>query len=426
MFRLAAIFPLLLQLRSEASANLLIFTAILLVLLTISSLVAFYLYQQVVRNRRREHELNQRIMAVFHSTDSLILSLDDDTRIRFVSNSARDFFKKWVGIILHPGDVLLETVTGTLAHSEILEWQNRAKELKSWSEIRKIQMDGEEIYLHQNISSIRADEDNRFSGLVLVANDITLQQKNNIKVTAQRDKLAASDNAKQRMLSILAHDLKDAVYSAHSVSGLVKEEPESFEKNDLVSLLGLMHGNFERTKDLLEELLNWIRTQSGAMRPEFEDIPIKDLMQAVAEACGERLQRKEVRCEVEAAEHLKVYADPTMIKTVLRNLISNAIKYSEQKKGLIQVSAFEADGEVEIHVKDNGRGMNRELQERIFESPGEVSLLGTNNESGTGFGISLSMELLKINNSRLQVNSVPGEGTDFFFRLPMVAATAEK
>jgi len=393
----------------------------LLVLIALISLgVAFYISRVNQKLRASRKELRQRILAVFSTTDSLILSLNEDTGIRFISDSASDFFKKWIGIRLYHNDNLLERLQGTEGYKEVLTWHERSREVKSYSEVKKYKLTDRELYLHHMVSSIRDPKTNEYLGLIVVANDITLQQQHSKRLVEQRDKLAESDQTKEKLLSILAHDLKDSVYSAHTVSGLVHDEPENFSKEELLSLFDLMHNNFERTKDLLEELLVWIRSQSDDFKGEPEKVSLYSLVADVEQICEPRVQAKNLTFEREIPKDLMVLTDPKMIKTVLRNLLSNACKFSEANKGRINVYTVEKDNEVEVHVKDNGIGMSEKIQQKLrISNNGEFSTPGTNNEIGTGFGLSLSKQILEKNNSKLKFRSSPGEGSDFYFSLPL-------
>ncbi len=396
--------------------------ALLIVGLLIVSILALNLYRKVSHNERHLREVNQRILAVVDYTDSIILSLDSDSTIRLLSKSASRFFKRWVNIELKAGDKLLPKLKNTAAYQHIMEWQKRSQELKGWKEVSQVKVGERELYLLESFSSIRKP-DGSYAGLVLVANDITVEHEYNVKLTEQRDFLQRSDHAKQRMLSILAHDLKDAIYSAHSVSGLVQESPDNFDKEELHHLFKLLHDNFEKTKNLLEGLLEWMKTQSKDMTPSLSTFNLHDTALTVTKAFEEKLANKNIKLRFDVPENTLVNADREMVKTVLRNLLSNAIKYTRSDEGEIRIYSENLEDKATIHVQDNGEGISDQNRHKLFKNPGEFSTMGTENEHGTGFGLSLCYELLQLHQTKLSLKSSPGAGSDFYFELPLSIKT---
>lgn len=371
------------------------------------------------KNEINQRELNQRILAVVNHTDSIILSLNEKGEIRLINQSAIEFFRNWTGSEIRAGDNLLEKLANHEGSERWQKWFEKSKEFNGWKEVSQITLRDKVYYYLENFSAITR-EGGKYAGLVLVANDITKEHEFNVELSQQRDILVKGNKAKEKMLSILAHDLKDAIYSARSLSEMVIETPEQFPKEELIHLFSLLFNNFDRTKNLLDGLLEWMKTQTGAMEAKASEFYLYKLASEVMEDCREKASAKGIEITINGDADITANADREMIKTVLRNLVSNAIKYTSPDTGKILISSRVFNDKVEVHVKDNGTGMSMEAQRKLFQFNGRFTTPGTNNELGTGFGLSLCKELLRLNNTSLHLQSEEQQGSDFYFSLPLV------
>lgn len=398
--------------------DLLIASLTLIVLLILIAYIVTRLNSKLKENQKNQRELNLRILAVINRTESHIISLSADGVIRVINKHAVKFFKNWIGIDLKAGDVMEEKLIGTEAFST---WRNaleKSKSVSHWKEVSQFNLNKQRHYFLENFSSI-THRNGSYAGLVMVANDITKEHEYNVKMSEENDTLEKSNRAKERMLSILAHDLKDAVYSAHSLSELVLETPDEFPKEELIHLFSLLHGNFDKTKSLLDGLLDWIRTQTGGLDIKPAPFNMSSLVSEVFEACYPRSISKKITLEMEISSDLFVSGDREMIKTVLRNLVNNSIKYTQPETGCVKVITQQDGQAVSICVKDNGQGISKENQKKLFQGPGKFTTVGTAKEQGTGFGLSLCKELVNLHKSELFIYSEEGEGSEFYFNLPM-------
>ncbi len=400
--------------------NWLLFGAFLVI--TILLILFWYINKLSSKQRRiqrNQRELNQRILAVVNNTDSHILSIDADGIIRLINQAAIEFFAIWIENDIKAGDNLFDKIKNLEVRKLWTVWFEKSKEQSGWKEVSQIKIKKKTYYYLENFSTIKKDN-GEFAGLVLVGNDITKEHEFSVEISEQRDHLEKSNKAKEKMLSILAHDLKDAIYSARSLSEMVTETPEQFPKDELVHLFGLLYNNFDRTKNLLDGLLDWMRTQTGGMEANPFAFDLTRLVEEVKMECEERATVKGVNVITHIDHQITVLADREMIKTVLRNLISNAIKYTEPDVGKVTLNTYLRGDTIEVHVKDNGMGISKEDQHKLFQFGGRFSTPGTNNEIGTGFGLSLCKELLKLNKSFLYLESQKSRGSDFYFSLPLV------
>ncbi len=400
--------------------NSLLLAASLVILLLIG--LFWYINRLSRRQRKNEanqREINQRILAVVNNTDSHIVSINSDGTIRLINQSAMHFFKTWVDSNLKAGDNLFNKIKDKEVRDLWNKWFEKSKQFSGWKEVSQITIKGRTYYYLENFSTITR-EDGKYAGFVLVGNDITKEHQFNVELSEQRDTLEKSNKAKERMLSILAHDLKDAIYSARSLAEMVTETPDQFPQEELIHLFGLLYSNFDRTKNLLDGLLEWMKTQTGAMEAHISDFSLKKLSREVLEDCQERATAKDIKVVAEIDDDIQVMADREMIKTVMRNLVSNAIKYTEPETGEVIMTTVMNRDKVQVHVKDNGMGISEEMQHKLFQFGGRFSTPGTRNEQGTGFGLSLCKELLRLNNTSLLFESRESNGSDFHFSLPLV------
>lgn len=223
-------------------------------------------------------------------------------------------------------------------------------------------------------------------------------------------------STKDKFFSIISHDLRGSFASILGLTGLMSDESFDISADDLREFTQSIHKTAQSTFDLLQNLLEWSRLQKGAIACVPELIHLKKFVGNCDNATVELARKKKVELKVSIPGEIRVYADPYMLKTVLRNLVSNAIKFTPGG-GTIEVSATSSDeGVVRISVKDNGIGMSMGILENLFRIDKNVSRLGTDNEPSTGLGLILCKEFVERNGGQIWAESEPGEGSTFFIQ----------
>ncbi len=219
---------------------------------------------------------------------------------------------------------------------------------------------------------------------------------------------------KDKLFSIIAHDLKSPFNSLIGFSELLMHKYEVFSEEERRKLFVLINNSSKKAHNLLDNLLQWSRTQTGTLKkhPEFFNImdvikENKGLLEGAAEVKGIKLVISDNREEM-------VYADKNMISTVLRNLINNAIKFTPAK-GKVTITVDSDEYEVKVSVIDNGVGMTKETIDNLFILEKFKSTLGTANEKGSGLGLIICKEFIEKNNGRISVQSEPKKGSSFIF-----------
>jgi two-component system sensor histidine kinase/response regulator len=226
--------------------------------------------------------------------------------------------------------------------------------------------------------------------------------------------LQALNDTKQKLFSIIAHDLRSPIGQLKNSLDLVSKEymtPEVFKQvsTKLSSEVDQLHST-------LDNLLKWSISQFQGITAVPEKVVLSDLIPKKIKLFKQSVEQKNITIQFEAMA-IDVWADPEHLRLVLRNLISNAIKYSNPG-GIIRISASANDNRVVIEIADNGVGMNEEVKSAIFNSSLMISNTGTSNEKGTGLGLKLCKEFIEKNNGQIRVESIEHKGSTFYIALP--------
>ena len=199
---------------------------------------------------------------------------------------------------------------------------------------------------------------------------------------------------------------------------LLKEEVHEWERNRIEENINIALIAAKKTYFLLDNLLQWAIAENiiKSFQPEFIDFNV--LLNEELENIDLLATQKQINIISPVFSKEKVFADKNMVKSILRNLLNNAIKYS-YKLGKIYISTKKNKGFLKITIKDCGVGINSEIVNTIFSSNNHISTLGTYDEPGTGFGLLLCKEFIDIHKGKIWTVSKPGEGSEFNFTLPV-------
>jgi len=227
--------------------------------------------------------------------------------------------------------------------------------------------------------------------------------------------LQKANQTKDQFFSILAHDLRGPIGALNTTldilsSGKIKPDPE---------LLNSCADSTKQVHNLLESLLGWAQSQQGVLVPKPVAMDVQLLLGHVKNLAAERAQQKDITLVLEAAEGITLVADEMMLQTVIRNLLSNALKFTP-RGGSISLSGQQQNGKVVLEVADAGVGMSPEALEHIFElGSTNKSALGTDQEVGSGFGLVLVKEFVEKNGGQIEAYSELGQGSRFLVHLPL-------
>ena len=231
------------------------------------------------------------------------------------------------------------------------------------------------------------------------------------------DELRQLNQTKDKFFSIIAHDLKNPFITIMGFSDLLLSDYEELSDQERLYYIQEMKKSADLSHNLLQNLLQWSRSQTGRIEFSPQPIDIKKVIDENIELLRVAAERKQISMISNSQEDLIVYADEDMLNTILRNLLTNALKFTN-KHGVITAETKQINSFVEIEVKDNGVGMPENVRESLFRLDVSHSSLGTDNEAGTGLGLILCKEFVEKNGGSIKVESVLGAGSKFIFTLP--------
>lgn len=240
-------------------------------------------------------------------------------------------------------------------------------------------------------------------------------------IEKQNEELRNTISNRDKMYSVIAHDLRSPMASIRMVLNLfVNSVSPDMIGPELFSLIDKANKESEETHGLLDNLLKWTKSQTGRLNVVYQDFDLNDVIPGIVDIYVMIAETKHIRlnCDL-GTERLTVCADNDMLKTVIRNFISNAIKFSNEE-GTIDI-VLRRDGDMaRVSIKDNGVGISQERIAGLF-ARGE-STCGTNNEEGSGLGLQLCKDFAVKNGGDVEVESVLGEGSTFSVLVPLKKA----
>lgn len=255
------------------------------------------------------------------------------------------------------------------------------------------------------------DLDNAFLGYIGSCYDITDNKNNELK-------LIELNATKDRFFSIISHDLRSPFQSFLGFAELLHNNYADYKGEELEEVFKQLFLSAKNTYSLLENLLEWSRTQSDEILFEPQTIELSTVCKEVTDSFQSNAAAKGVVISCLAIERIRIHADVNMLKTVLRNLISNAIKFSNSK-GEICISAVNITDNVIVTVSDNGVGIAPNTIDKLFDLNDKQSKTGTAGEKGTGLGLVICKEFIEKHNGKIWVESELGKGSAFKFLLPL-------
>lgn len=236
-------------------------------------------------------------------------------------------------------------------------------------------------------------------------------------VEDDRKKLADVIITNAKFLSLIAHDLRNPLNAIIGILDLLEESFDDYSKTEIQELIRIANNSTIRTLNLLDNLLAWSVSQNTEKNFNPVKINLRELIINEFESFNSSAAQKQISMDHSVISNLHVTADLQMVKTIFRNLISNALKYSKTG-GIIFIRATEGKQFVEIEVQDNGIGISEKTQKKLFKIDEFHSTLGTNNEQGTGLGLMFCKEFIGLHGGKIWVESTPDIGSKFKFTLP--------
>jgi len=260
--------------------------------------------------------------------------------------------------------------------------------------------------------------------LLLIFTLFILQRKNNsklkavnLKVKAQNDELEDLNATKDKFFSIISHDLKGPLNSRTAFSGLLMNHTSSLSTEEIQMLAKDLDNSLKNLFALLENLLQWSRSQTGNIEFKAEEFDLTEMLNDNKKLLEKQAANKNISMEVKNTKPITAKAHPNSISTVIRNLLSNSIKFTNEN-GQIKMGIVEESNRFVVKIADNGVGMPKDVASKIFRIDTKHSTQGTAKEKGTGLGLILCKEFIEKNGGEIWVKSEEGKGTIFSFSIP--------
>lgn len=277
-------------------------------------------------------------------------------------------------------------------------------------------IDDQIIWIHfKSIPRLLENGDIIWTGTL---DDISLRKNTEKLIRSKNAQLQKLNSDKDYLISVLAHDLKGPFNTILGFLDLLIENLHSYHIDDIEKHLNMVNSSANRAYALLEDILLWARSQSNNLNFEPKKILFKPVCDKVLEILKPIATNKNITVNYIESEPITVFADTNMLNTILRNLISNAIKFTNEG-GSVNISAKQTDSGTTITVSDNGVGIAPEMLQKLFDSKVAYSTTGTAREQGTGLGLLICKEFVHKHGGKIWVESKLNKGSEFKFTLPL-------
>jgi PAS domain S-box-containing protein len=251
-----------------------------------------------------------------------------------------------------------------------------------------------------------------------IIEDISDRKEQELIIKNQNEELLRLNSSKDKFFSILAHDLKNPFSAIIGSSDLLLSRSEKNNTEEIDRYAKIINQSSKKALDILLNLMDWSQVQTGTIKFAPEALDVKILVEEAIALLGCNAEEKNISIQNMVQEKTFIFADKEMMSIVLRNLISNAIKYTHLE-GVVSITSLQKQNEIVISVQDNGVGIAEEKIQKLFKIDGVHSTPGTKKEKGTGLGLILCKEFLEKNNGSIWIESAIDKGTTFHFSLPL-------
>ncbi|CAN5134589.1 hypothetical protein BH23BAC3_BH23BAC3_20100 [soil metagenome] len=255
-------------------------------------------------------------------------------------------------------------------------------------------------------------------GFVKILRDLTEKKKSEESIKNYIKELEELNTHKENILSIISHDLRSPLGGIITASEYLKENFDTMERSEIKEIIGLIHKSTVKEINMLDYLVEWSRIKYAAEVFSPTKIELTKHVDKAFDLLAEAANANEISLHNKVDEDTTVYADEHMLMSILHNIISNAIKHSDKGDEITVSSELNHENMV-VQIRDTGKGMTKEIQEKLFKPQMNTLLKARKEKKGAGIGLLLVKEFLNKSNSEIWVESTEGEGSSFFFTLPV-------
>ena len=237
------------------------------------------------------------------------------------------------------------------------------------------------------------------------------------EIETQRDNIKELNNTKDKFFTIIAHDLRNPISGIFKLSETISNGYDDFDKEEIKYYLTLIHKSTQQTYELLENLLHWAMMQTSSIKTNPSNFELENIIKENIDLLSNNAIHKNISITSNLEKGITVYADKEMMTTTIRNLLNNAIKFSNTN-GVIHISAITNNNFCKVSITDDGIGISKEEQKLLFDH-NSTKKIGNSKEKGTGLGLILCKEFVEFNNGTIGLESKPNIGTTFLITVPL-------
>ena len=241
--------------------------------------------------------------------------------------------------------------------------------------------------------------------------------KQNLELEKLNKELENANREKDKIFSIISHELRNPLYWFQNLTEMLSLRYQSMSKDKVQKSLQSLDESAKNAFHLMDNLLHWSRSRLNRITPRISEQLLNEMIHEASRMYESILQHKNIQLLIHVPENASVLADPDLFTCVVRNLVSNAIKFTPEN-GRVQISANKKGANFIISISDTGVGISPKNRINIFESDQYLSTQGLMNEKGTGFGLKLCKEFVEINKGKIWIDTETNEGTCFHFSVP--------
>lgn len=374
----------------------------------------------ITERKLREEKLEQ-LAAIVESSENIILGKDLEGIITSWNKGAEHTYGYTAAEVI--GKPLLIVSPPGLEDEikELLETIKNGSFINHFETLRKTKS-GEIIHVSLSISPIR----NRFgkvTGASTIGHNITARKLMEAELVHKNIELIRLNIEKDKFLSIIAHDLRSPFNVFLGYTTLLDEELSTFSKQEIQEFASNMRKSADKLFLFLENLLEWSRIQLGSGIPSFESFALSAEIKACVEIIGDVAVKKSIEIKQNIPDGISITADKQMFRSLIRNLVFNAIKFTP-RDGTITISAqLKPDKSTEISISDTGIGISSKMLGLLFQHEQCVNRRGTENEPSTGLGLIICKEYVEKHGGKIWAESTVGSGSTFYFTIPYISSS---
>lgn len=371
-----------------------------------------------VNSKKSFEESEEKFRSIFENSGIGMSILNPKSNFIKVNKSFADMFGYKIAEFSNISMLDVTHPTEVENSLKVMKALLQDKSIKSRKlEKKYIKKNGESFWGFITITPIR-DSNGKLSFFIAQIQNITKRKDAENKLLKYAEELKELNDSKDKFFSIISHDLRSPFNALLGISEYTTQFIDDLSKDEIKEAAVNLHASAKKVYNLMQNLLEWTQIQTGKLEVEKTKIDLCEISNEIFELYSEAAENKKIKLSSDISCTIYLYADKYMIETVLRNLVSNAIKFT-YPDGKVHVSAEIMDKFVKVSVKDTGTGIDLVDQEKLFSIGEQYRMDGTDNEKGTGLGLILCKEFVESNGGVLSIKSKVGKGSKFSFTVPL-------